>query len=65
MLLRFNVGEGFGGALYWQDFIKLAQETGFTMPRLVRARLLKCENKRIRDIVGQYEGNLYIHYISA
>ena len=34
-------GECLGGALYWNDFIRLAKRAGFNDPRLVEDRPLK------------------------
>lgn len=37
-------GECLAGALYWNDFLGLAREAGFTDPRLVKDRILSIDN---------------------
>lgn len=37
-------GECLSGALYWNDFLRLAKEAGFNDPRMVESRLLTIEN---------------------
>lgn len=45
-------GECLSGALYWNDFLHLAKETGFTDPRLVADRLLSIDNDVVKKKVG-------------
>jgi len=45
-------GECLGGALYWNDFIRLAQQAGFADPRLVEHRELAIENEDIKKKLG-------------
>lgn len=45
-------GECLSGALYWNDFLNLAQTTGFKDPRLVSSRELTVENKKIEEQLG-------------
>lgn len=45
-------GECLGGALYWNDFLSLARQTGFADPRLVSDRQIDIEDERLRDAVG-------------
>lgn len=40
-------GECLSGALYWNDFLTLAKQAGFTDPRLVEDRVLTIENPEI------------------
>jgi SAM-dependent methyltransferase len=44
-------GECLGGALYWNDFIRLAKEAGFTDPRLVTDRAIEIEDEALRAAV--------------
>ncbi|XP_028856904.1 arsenite methyltransferase [Denticeps clupeoides] len=41
-------GEGMAGALYWQDFISLAREVGFSSPCLVAACHIKVHNAELQ-----------------
>ena len=45
-------GECLSGALYWNDFIKLAKQAGFADPRLVEDRPLTIENESIQQRLG-------------
>jgi len=45
-------GECLSGALYWNDFVKLAKEAGFGDPRLVKDSKITVENKKIEDMIG-------------
>ncbi|MFM1895226.1 MAG: hypothetical protein RLZZ385_300 [Pseudomonadota bacterium] len=44
-------GECLGGALYWNDFLRLAQTTGFADPRLVEDRPLEITDPVLRPRV--------------
>ena len=44
-------GECLGGALYWNDFLRLSKKAGFSDPRLVEDRPLTIDNKRIEALV--------------
>jgi len=44
-------GECLGGALYWNDFLSLARQVGFTDPRLVSDRAIEIEDERLSDAV--------------
>jgi len=44
-------GECLGGALYWNDFLTLARQAGFTDPRLVTDRQIEIEDERLREAV--------------
>lgn len=45
-------GECLSGALYWNDFLTLAKQAGFTDPRLVEDRRLQINNRAIAQKVG-------------
>jgi SAM-dependent methyltransferase len=45
-------GECLGGALYWNDFLRLAHEAGFADPRLVEDRPLAITNDAVQDKLG-------------
>eukprot|EP01105_Mastigella_eilhardi_P015759 TRINITY_DN3607_c0_g1_i1.p1 TRINITY_DN3607_c0_g1~~TRINITY_DN3607_c0_g1_i1.p1 ORF type:complete len:264 (+),score=80.67 TRINITY_DN3607_c0_g1_i1:445-1236(+) len=45
-------GECLSGALYWNDFLRLARKTGFTDPRLVETHRLGLGNPEIEALVG-------------
>ena len=45
-------GECLSGALYWNDFLNLAQSAGFRDPRLVEDRPLAVLNHEIQDKIG-------------
>lgn len=44
-------GECLGGALYWNDFLTLARNCGFTDPRLVTDREIDIEDETLREAV--------------
>lgn len=45
-------GECLGGALYWNDFLRLAKAAGFADPRLVESRPLALDAGPIRERAG-------------
>jgi arsenite methyltransferase len=45
-------GECLGGALYWNDFLRLARQTGFIDPRLVMDRPLAITDPELAPRVG-------------
>lgn len=45
-------GECLGGALYWKDFERLAQQAGFADPRLVEDRILDITDKTLLPRIG-------------
>ena len=45
-------GECLGGALYWNDFLRLAHRTGFADPRLVEDRPLAITDDALAERVG-------------
>lgn len=48
-------GECLGGALYWNDFIRLAKNNGFADPRLVEDRPLAVTDQRILEVTGNID----------
>jgi len=46
-------GECLGGALYWNDFLRLARGAGFADPRLVNDRPLEITDSQLRPLVGE------------
>jgi hypothetical protein len=41
--------------LYWNDFIRLAQEVGFPNPRLAKDERIEIHNERILGVLGPAE----------
>ncbi|HEB28005.1 MAG TPA: methyltransferase domain-containing protein [Porticoccus sp.] len=52
-------GECLSGALYWNDFIQLAKQSGFADPRLVEDRPLGIDNDEVQSKIG------HINFYSA
>lgn len=52
-------GECLSGALYYNDFIRLAHKSGFIDPRLVSSSRITINNKEIEELIG------YIPFYSA
>jgi SAM-dependent methyltransferase len=52
-------GECLGGALYWNDFLRLSREAGFIDPRLVNDRPLQITEPKLAPMVGE------AHFYSA
>lgn len=50
-------GECLSGALYWNDFINLSKEVGFTDPRMVEEEPITIQNKEIEEKCGDIEFN--------
>ncbi len=46
-------GECLGGALYWNDFLRIARAAGFTDPRLVSDRPLEITEPALAALVGE------------
>ncbi|MFY8149414.1 MAG: methyltransferase domain-containing protein [Prochlorococcaceae cyanobacterium] len=46
-------GECLGGALYWNDFLRLARAAGFADPRLVSHRPLAITDPNLASLVGE------------
>ncbi len=56
---RVLYGECLGGALYWNDFLRLSHTTGFADPRLVEDRPLEVTDPTLAERVGR------LHFFSA
>lgn len=48
-------GECLGGALWWKDLLQLAEEVGFSPPRLVTASVITVDNKDLQDVLGDFK----------
>ncbi|MFM7084660.1 MAG: methyltransferase domain-containing protein [Hyphomicrobium sp.] len=48
-------GECLGGALYWNDFLRIAKDTGFKDPRLVTSRPLEITNNTLKEKLGSIQ----------
>ncbi|MED6280609.1 Arsenite methyltransferase [Characodon lateralis] len=48
-------GECLGGALWWKDLLQLAEEVGFSQPRLVTASIPTVDDKELQDILGDFK----------
>lgn len=48
-------GECFAGALWWKDLLQLAEEVGFSPPRLVTASIVTVENKELEAVLGDFK----------
>lgn len=46
------VGEGLGGALYTEDFRRIAQQVGFVDPRILSVSEIKVADKALQHLVG-------------
>ncbi|KAM9857073.1 arsenite methyltransferase isoform 2-T2 [Aulostomus maculatus] len=48
-------GECLGGALWWKDLLQVAEEVGFSPPRLVSANIISVASKELEDILGDFK----------
>lgn len=48
-------GECLGGALYWNDFLRLAMDNGYADPRLVEDRPLAITDPELSDLTGNLQ----------
>uniref|UniRef100_A0AAR2LXW6 Arsenite methyltransferase n=1 Tax=Pygocentrus nattereri TaxID=42514 RepID=A0AAR2LXW6_PYGNA len=48
-------GECLSGALWWEDFLRLAAEVGFSVPRLVTASIVSVGNEELQRLLGDYK----------
>uniref|UniRef100_A0A3Q3IMD9 Arsenite methyltransferase n=1 Tax=Monopterus albus TaxID=43700 RepID=A0A3Q3IMD9_MONAL len=48
-------GECLGGALWWKDLLRLAEEVGFRPPRLVTASVITVDNRELQDVLGDFK----------
>lgn len=47
------LGECLGGALWWEDLYKIAEDVGFLPPRLVTTSRITINNKELESLVGE------------
>lgn len=47
-------GECLSGALWWKDLLLLAEEVGFSPPRLVTASPITVRNKELQEVLGLF-----------
>lgn len=45
-------GECLSGALYWNDFLRIAKKAGFTDPRAMDDKPITIENQEVEELVG-------------
>jgi hypothetical protein len=57
-------GECLSGALYWNDFVNMAMQAGFTDPRLVEDAPITIESKEVQSQVSA-SGNGMLEFYSA
>ncbi|KAM9315127.1 arsenite methyltransferase [Pholidichthys leucotaenia] len=48
-------GECLAGALWWKDLLQLAEEVGFSPPRLVTASIVTVDNKELEEVLGDFK----------
>ncbi|MEL6123051.1 MAG: methyltransferase domain-containing protein [Bacteroidota bacterium] len=48
-------GECLSGALYWNDFLRLSRQAGFTDPRAVESHPISIDNDEIAKTVGDHQ----------
>ncbi|KAJ3590972.1 hypothetical protein NHX12_008920, partial [Muraenolepis orangiensis] len=48
-------GECISGALWWEDLLRLAEEVGFSPPRLVTVTAITVYNQEMKDILGDFK----------
>lgn len=60
VLLFLLSGECLGGALWWKDLLQLAEEVGFSPPRLVTAKLITIQNKELEKVLGMARHNVVV-----
>ncbi|KAI4881946.1 hypothetical protein NFI96_017387 [Prochilodus magdalenae] len=48
-------GECLSGALWWEDLVRLAEEAGFSTPRLVTASIISVGNEELEKLLGDYK----------
>uniref|UniRef100_A0A3B1IS31 Arsenite methyltransferase n=1 Tax=Astyanax mexicanus TaxID=7994 RepID=A0A3B1IS31_ASTMX len=47
-------GECLSGAMWWEDLVRLAEEVGFSTPRLVTASVISIGNEELERLLGEY-----------
>lgn len=53
-------GECLAGALWWKDLLQLAEEVGFSPPRLVTASRITVDNKELQEVLGTHASTVPI-----
>ncbi|XP_043568976.1 arsenite methyltransferase isoform X1 [Chiloscyllium plagiosum] len=48
-------GECLGGALWWKDLFRIAEEVGFSTPRLATAKRIPVTNAELKKVVGDFQ----------
>ncbi len=48
-------GECLSGALYWNDFLRIARQAGFTDPRSVSSKAIVVENEKVAEKLGDIQ----------
>ncbi|KAG7282499.1 hypothetical protein CRUP_020214, partial [Coryphaenoides rupestris] len=48
-------GECLSGALWWEELLQMAEEVGFSPPRLVTATAITVHNKEMQNILGDFK----------
>ncbi len=48
-------GECLSGALYWNDFLNIAKDCGFTDPRVMKSSAITIENEDVQNKVGDIQ----------
>ena len=48
------LGECISGALHWETLVKLANQIGFSEPRLAVSSLMEIGNEELQKVVGQW-----------
>jgi len=50
----FFSGEGFTGALVWNELFSLAHQIGFEIPRIVKASSLEVTKPELKKVLGKF-----------
>ncbi|CAL8361329.1 unnamed protein product [Merluccius merluccius] len=53
--LKSLLSECISGALWWEDLVQLAEEVGFSPPRLVTATAITVHDKEMQNILGDFK----------
>uniref|UniRef100_A0A8C7SG82 Arsenite methyltransferase n=1 Tax=Oncorhynchus mykiss TaxID=8022 RepID=A0A8C7SG82_ONCMY len=59
LMLMLSLGECLGGALWWGDQVRLAQEVGLGLPRLVTANVITVDNMELDATDYQFVSATY------
>lgn len=58
------VGECLSGALWWKDLLLLAEDVGFSPPRLVTASAITVANKELQEVLGGFPSDSFIYMLN-